>query len=108
MAKLDDLTKGAPAPARADNPIDPAVIAERLSKLTFAHTRLTLRATSRISLPHNPGATLLGGNGITYDYPIGRHLLNLETVSTYEGTHDIHTLVLGQEVTGLAAYDTTA
>lgn len=51
---------------------------------------------------------ILGGNGITYDYPIGRHLLNLETVSTYEGTHDIHTLVLGQEVTGLAAYDTTA
>lgn len=64
MAKLDDLTKGAPAPARADNPIDPAVIAERLSKLTFAHTRLTLRATSRISLPHNPGATLRGGFGV--------------------------------------------
>ena len=51
---------------------------------------------------------ILGGNGITYDYPIARHLLNLETVSTYEGTHDIHTLVLGQEVTGLAAYDVTS
>jgi glutaryl-CoA dehydrogenase len=51
---------------------------------------------------------ILGGNGITYEYPIGRHLLNLETVSTYEGTHDIHTLVLGQEITGLAAYDTTS
>lgn len=48
---------------------------------------------------------ILGGNGITYEYPIGRHMLNLETVSTYEGTHDIHTLVLGQEVTGMAAFD---
>ncbi len=48
---------------------------------------------------------ILGGNGITYDYPVARHLLNLETVITYEGTHDIHTLVLGQEVTGIAAYD---
>ncbi len=50
---------------------------------------------------------ILGGNGITYDYPIARHLLNLETVITYEGTHDIHTLVLGQEVTGIPAYDWT-
>lgn len=48
---------------------------------------------------------ILGGNGITYEYPIGRHLLNLETVITYEGTHDIHTLVLGQAVTGIPAYD---
>ncbi len=48
---------------------------------------------------------LLGGNGITYDYPIGRHMLNLETVITYEGTHNIHTLVLGQEVTGIPSYD---
>jgi len=48
---------------------------------------------------------ILGGNGITYEYPIARHLLNLETVITYEGTHDIHTLVLGHEVTGIPAYD---
>jgi glutaryl-CoA dehydrogenase len=48
---------------------------------------------------------ILGGNGITYEYPVSRHLLNLETVITYEGTHDIHTLVLGQAVTGIAAYD---
>ncbi len=48
---------------------------------------------------------ILGGNGITYEYPISRHLLNLETVITYEGTHDIHTLVLGQSVTGIAAFD---
>lgn len=47
---------------------------------------------------------ILGGNGITLEYPVMRHLCNLETVSTYEGTHDIHTLVLGQDVTGIAAY----
>jgi glutaryl-CoA dehydrogenase len=48
---------------------------------------------------------ILGGNGITLEYPVMRHLCNLETVSTYEGTHDIHTLILGQDVTGIAAYE---
>jgi alkylation response protein AidB-like acyl-CoA dehydrogenase len=48
---------------------------------------------------------LLGGNGITEDYQAMRHMCNLETVYTYEGTHDIHTLILGQAVTGVAAYD---
>ncbi len=47
---------------------------------------------------------ILGGNGITLEYPVMRHLCNLETVYTYEGTHDIHTLVLGQHVTGIAAF----
>lgn len=48
---------------------------------------------------------ILGGNGITLEYPIMRHMCNLETVFTYEGTHDIHTLILGQEVTGIPAYE---
>jgi glutaryl-CoA dehydrogenase len=48
---------------------------------------------------------ILGGNGITLEYPVMRHLCNLETVFTYEGTHDIHTLILGQDVTGIAAYE---
>jgi glutaryl-CoA dehydrogenase len=47
---------------------------------------------------------ILGGNGITDDYPIMRHMMNLESVKTYEGTHDIHTLILGQSVTGIPAY----
>ena len=47
---------------------------------------------------------MLGGNGITTDYSPMRHLANLETVYTYEGTHDIHTLVLGEDLTGLQAY----
>ncbi len=48
---------------------------------------------------------ILGGNGIMYAYPPGRHMLNLETVYTYEGTNDIHTLIIGQDVTGIAAFD---
>jgi glutaryl-CoA dehydrogenase len=47
---------------------------------------------------------ILGGNGITDDYPIMRHMMNLESVKTYEGTHDIHTLIIGQSVTGIPAY----
>ncbi|WP_440007570.1 acyl-CoA dehydrogenase family protein [Halomicrococcus sp. SG-WS-1] len=48
---------------------------------------------------------MLGGNGITTDYPPMRHMANMETVYTYEGTHDIHTLVLGEDLTGIAAYE---
>lgn len=48
---------------------------------------------------------ILGGNGIMYDYPVGRHLMNLETVFTYEGTHDIHTLIVGQDITGISAFE---
>jgi glutaryl-CoA dehydrogenase len=48
---------------------------------------------------------VLGANGIMYEYPVGRHMMNLETVFTYEGTHDIHTLIVGQDITGLAAFE---
>ncbi len=47
---------------------------------------------------------MLGANGITAEYQCMRHMCNLESVFTYEGTHDIHTLVLGEDVTGIAAY----
>ena len=47
---------------------------------------------------------VLGANGVTEDYPIMRHMMNLESVKTYEGTHDIHGLILGQHLTGIAAY----
>jgi glutaryl-CoA dehydrogenase len=47
---------------------------------------------------------LLGANGITDEYPVMRHMANLETVKTYEGTDHIHTLVIGERVTGIAAY----
>ena len=48
---------------------------------------------------------MLGGNGIATDYSPIRHLANMETVYTYEGTHDIHTLILGEDLTGIAAYE---
>ena len=47
---------------------------------------------------------LLGANGITDEYPIMRHMCNLETVKTYEGTDHIHALVIGEAVTGIPAY----
>ena len=47
---------------------------------------------------------ILGANGVADDYPIMRHMMNLESVKTYEGTHDIHTLILGQSVTGIDAF----
>ncbi|WP_123622470.1 acyl-CoA dehydrogenase family protein [Halorubrum sp. CSM-61] len=58
----------------------------------------TARDQSRIA------REMLGGNGITADYPPMRHMTNMETVYTYEGTHDIHTLILGEDLTGIPAY----
>jgi glutaryl-CoA dehydrogenase len=48
--------------------------------------------------------SVLGANGITLEYPISRHMNNLESVFTYEGTDDIHTLVIGQAITGIGAF----
>ena len=48
---------------------------------------------------------ILGANGVSDEYPIIRHMLNLESVKTYEGTHDIHNLIIGEAVTGIAAYN---
>ena len=47
---------------------------------------------------------MLGGNGISDEYPVFRHMVNLETVNTYEGTHDVHALILGRAQTGIAAF----
>jgi glutaryl-CoA dehydrogenase len=48
--------------------------------------------------------TILGGNGVTLDYPVMRHANNLESVLTYEGTSEVHTLVLGNAITGIPAF----
>ena len=47
---------------------------------------------------------VLGGMGITGEYSIMRHMMNLESVKTYEGTHDVHSLIIGQSVTGIDAF----
>jgi len=51
---------------------------------------------------------ILGANGIVDDYPVIRHMMNIESVYTYEGTHDIHGLIIGEAVTGIAAYEPPA
>jgi glutaryl-CoA dehydrogenase len=48
---------------------------------------------------------IMGAAGIVNEHPVMRHMMNLETVHTYEGTHDIHTLVLGQYLTGIPAFN---
>jgi glutaryl-CoA dehydrogenase len=48
---------------------------------------------------------MLGANGVSDEYPVIRHMMNLESVKTYEGTHDIHNLIIGHTVTGIPAYN---
>jgi glutaryl-CoA dehydrogenase len=48
---------------------------------------------------------ILGANGILDEYPIMRHLNNIESVKTYEGTHEMHTLILGEDITGISAFE---
>jgi glutaryl-CoA dehydrogenase len=74
-------------------------------KLDPAHISMLKRNNVAIALEiARSSRDLLGANGITEDYPIMRHMCNLETVKTYEGTDHIHTLVIGERVTGVAAY----
>jgi glutaryl-CoA dehydrogenase len=76
------------------------------NKLTPAQISLSKRNNVSIARDIARDARdILGANGITDDYQCGRHMLNLESVYTYEGTHDIHALVVGQDVTGLSAFD---
>ena len=47
---------------------------------------------------------MMGANGISDEFGVARHLVNLEVVNTYEGTHDVHALILGRAITGIAAF----
>lgn len=76
-----------------------------LGKLDPAHVSMLKRNNVAIALEcARLSRDLLGGNGIMDEYPVMRHLCNLETVKTYEGTDHIHTLVIGERVTGIPAY----
>ncbi len=66
-----------------------------MAKRNNVYTALTIAREAR---------QILGGMGITNEYPIMRHMMNLETVLTYEGTHDIHLLITGMDVTGINAF----
>ncbi|SDL53354.1 glutaryl-CoA dehydrogenase [Catalinimonas alkaloidigena] len=74
-------------------------------KATTAQVSMAKRNNVEIALNiAREARQILGGMGITNDYPIMRHMMNLESVVTYEGTHDIHLLILGQEITGIQAF----
>ena len=76
-----------------------------LGKMTPSQVSLAKRNNVNIACESAREARrLLGANGILIEYHSMRHLANLESVYTYEGTHDMHSLILGQEITGLAAY----
>jgi glutaryl-CoA dehydrogenase len=85
-----------------------AVHAGRLKdqgKLEPAHISMLKRNNAAMAIEcARLSRDLLGANGIMDEYPIMRHMCNLETVKTYEGTEHVHTLVIGERVTGIAAY----
>ena len=70
-----------------------------IAKLNSTREALEICRTAR---------TILGGNGISYEFPIMRHMANLESVLTYEGTPEMHTLVIGQALTGHSAFRASA
>jgi len=71
----------------------------------FAHVSMLKRNNVMMALDCARAARdILGANGVADEYPIFRHMCNLESVVTYEGTHNIHTLIIGERVTGIAAY----
>lgn len=87
------------------------LIAWRLGRLKdegkthFAQTSMAKRNNVWMALEAARIARdLMGANGITLEYPVFRHMCNLESVYTYEGTHNIHTLILGEHITGFPAY----
>ncbi len=73
--------------------------------MKFNHVSMAKRNNVYIALEiARMARDLHGANGIIDEYPIIRHMMNLESVKTYEGTHDIHTLIIGESVTGIPAY----
>jgi glutaryl-CoA dehydrogenase len=71
----------------------------------FAHVSMLKRNNVKMALEVARAARdVLGANGVADEYPIFRHMANLESVFTYEGTHNMHTLIIGERVTGIAAF----
>ena len=78
---------------------------EGQGKATHVHVSFAKRNNARAALEiARTARSILGANGVVDAYPVVRHLINLETVLTYEGTHEIHTLSLGRAITGLDAF----
>jgi glutaryl-CoA dehydrogenase len=95
---LLELTKGTALAHRLGRMKDAGHLTPELvslGKLNNARAALEIARTAR---------SILGANGITLEYPVIRHMNNLESVVTYEGTEEIHTLTLGRAITGVAAF----
>ena len=87
---INEITKGAAAGLASGTP-------ERSGKVEHQHISMAKRNNVWMALEcARMSRDILGANGVADDYPIMRHLMNLESVKTYEGTHDIHTLIIGQ------------
>lgn len=72
------------------------------------HTQISLAKRNNVAMARTIALSargILGANGITDDYPIMRHMMNLESVYTYEGTHEMHTLIVGKDITGFDAVE---
>ena len=75
---------------------------------TLKHTQVSMIKRNNVEIARECAKLargILGANGITSDYPIMRHMMNIESVYTYEGTHEMHTLIIGENLTGISAYD---
>ena len=95
---LSEITLGIQASLRVGRMIDDNVmIAENISILKRNN------CSKALNIARN-ARDMLGGNGISDEYHIMRHMVNLETVNTYEGTHDIHGLILGKGITGISSF----
>ena len=74
---------------------------------TYNFNQVSLAKMNNVAIALDIARTardLHGANGITDEYPVIRHMLNLESVKTYEGTHDIHRLIVGSAITGIQAF----
>jgi glutaryl-CoA dehydrogenase len=87
------------------------LLSYRLGRLLDAgkarHQQISMAKRNNVEMARMCARTarsLLGANGCSYDYPPIRHMGNIEAVYTYQGTHFIHTLILGQDITGIQAF----
>ena len=106
--KKSDCAPAYPASRGYASPVRAALHVGRLGdkgKFDPAHISMLKRNNAAMALDcARLSRDLLGANGIMDEYPIMRHLCNLETVKTYKGTDHIHALLIGERVTGVAAY----